>query len=105
MDSRNEIRDFLTSRRAKITASQDAPNLLASWTATPHQEPVARGSKIIELRPGDSIYTPPGEWHWHGAAPGHFMIRIAMWERPDEVIESEWGEQVTDEEYGGGDQG
>ena len=28
----------------------------------------SRGGQITEIRPGDSIYTPPGELHWHGAA-------------------------------------
>jgi quercetin dioxygenase-like cupin family protein len=28
---------------------------------------------VIEIRPGDTIDTPPGEWHWHGAAPDLFM--------------------------------
>ena len=59
----------------------------------------SRGSKVIEVRPGDTIYTPPGEWHWHGAAPDRFMTHIAMWEAPLEGQESEWGELVTDEEY------
>ncbi|WP_418346601.1 hypothetical protein [Streptomyces fodineus] len=26
------------------------------------------------------IWTPPGEEHWHGAAPDHFMTHIALWE-------------------------
>lgn len=29
------------------------------------------GGDPIELRPGDSIWAPPGERHCHGAAPGH----------------------------------
>ena len=28
----------------------------------------SRGGGIVVMRPGDTIYTPPGEWHWHGAA-------------------------------------
>jgi quercetin dioxygenase-like cupin family protein len=60
----------------------------------------ARGGEVIEIRPGDTIYTPPGEWHWHGAAPDHFMAHLAMWEAPDEGPESQWGDLVTDEEYG-----
>jgi quercetin dioxygenase-like cupin family protein len=63
----------------------------------------SRGGDVIEIRPGDTIYTPPGEWHWHGAAPEHFMTHLAMWEAPApdaDVPESEWGELVTDEEYG-----
>jgi quercetin dioxygenase-like cupin family protein len=59
----------------------------------------SRGGKVIEMRPGDTIYTPPGEWHWHGAAPNHFMSHLAIWEAPAEGAESEWGEQVTDADY------
>jgi quercetin dioxygenase-like cupin family protein len=60
----------------------------------------SRGGKVIEIRPGDTIRTPPDEWHWHGAAPDHFMTHIAMWEAPDEGPETAWGDLVTDEEYG-----
>ena len=59
----------------------------------------ARGGEVTVIRPGDTIYTPPGEWHWHGAAPEHFMTHLAMWEAPDDGAESEWGDLVTDEEY------
>ena len=59
----------------------------------------ARGSEVIEIRAGDTIHTPPGEWHWHGAAPDHFMTHLAIWEAPAAGPESEWGDQVTDEEY------
>jgi quercetin dioxygenase-like cupin family protein len=62
----------------------------------------ARGGDVLDIRAGDTIYTPPGEWHWHGAAPDNFMIHLAMWEGTgrDDVPETEWGEHVTDEEYG-----
>ena len=61
----------------------------------------SRGDAVTEIGPGDRIWTPPGEWHWHGAAPDHFMTHLAMWEAPgDGGPESEWGDQVTDEEYG-----
>ena len=61
----------------------------------------SRGGEVTEIGPGDTIYTPPGEWHWHGAAPDHFMSHLAMWEAPapDSQPESEWGDLVTDEEY------
>lgn len=60
----------------------------------------ARGGEIQEIREGDTIWTPPGEWHWHGAAPEHFMTHLAMWEAPsDDSAESEWGDPVPDEEY------
>ena len=38
----------------------------------------ARGGDILEIRAGDTVYTPPGEWHWHGAAPDHFMTHLAI---------------------------
>jgi quercetin dioxygenase-like cupin family protein len=60
----------------------------------------SRGGAVVELRPGLTIHTPPGEWHWHGAAPDHFMSHLAMWEGPGEGPESAWGDHVTDEEYG-----
>ena len=63
----------------------------------------ARGGEVVTMRPGDTVYTPPGEWHWHGAAPSHFMARLAMWEslaEGQDGPETEWGEPVTDAEYG-----
>jgi quercetin dioxygenase-like cupin family protein len=61
----------------------------------------ARGGEVQQIRAGDTIYTPAGEWHWHGAAPDHFMAHLAIWEAPapDNGPESEWGDLVTDEEY------
>lgn len=29
------------------------------------------GGNVVELRPGDSVWAPPGERHCHGAAPSH----------------------------------
>jgi quercetin dioxygenase-like cupin family protein len=59
----------------------------------------SRGGAIVVIRPGDTVYTPPGEWHWHGAADGHFMTHLAVWEAPNSGQESEWSDLVTDEEY------
>jgi quercetin dioxygenase-like cupin family protein len=59
----------------------------------------ARGGDLLEIRAGDTIHTPPGEWHWHGAAPDHFMTHLAIWEAPPDGPESEWGAQITDTEY------
>lgn len=51
-------------------------------------------------RYGRAIRSPPGEWHWHGPAPDHFMTHLAMWAAPADGPETEWGAQVSDEEYG-----
>jgi quercetin dioxygenase-like cupin family protein len=62
----------------------------------------AAGEAMREISAGDTIYTPPGEWHWHGATPDRFMTHLAMWEAPsDGSPESEWGEQVTEDVYRG----
>ena len=57
----------------------------------------ARGGKRASIRPGDVIVTAEGEWHWHGATPDHFMTHLGVTEG-----DPEWGEHVTDAEYGGG---
>lgn len=58
----------------------------------------------MEIGPGDTSYTPPGEWHWHGATPDpdRFLTRLAIWQgvAPGGPPETEWGDLVTDEEYG-----
>ena len=46
------------------------------------------------------ITTPPDEWHWHGAAPDHFMTHLSITEAPaDQRPEADWGEHVTDDQY------
>jgi quercetin dioxygenase-like cupin family protein len=59
----------------------------------------SRGDAVHAIRPVHTIHTPPGEWHWHGAAPDCFMAHLAMWEAPAESPEPERGEQVSDEGY------
>ena len=60
----------------------------------------ARGGQVIVMQPGDTVHTPPGEWHWHGAAPDTFTAHLAMSEAAGEgVPDVQWGEHVSDEEY------
>ncbi|MFZ4407792.1 MAG: (R)-mandelonitrile lyase [Paracraurococcus sp.] len=58
------------------------------------------GGPVEEIRPGDVVWFPPGERHWHGAAPTTAMSHIAIQEKLDGTAVT-WGEQVTDAEYGG----
>ncbi|HEY5272565.1 MAG TPA: cupin domain-containing protein [Acidimicrobiales bacterium] len=59
-----------------------------------------RGAEIIEMTPGNVIFTPPDEVHWHGAAPEHFMVHLSITEGVDEgMVETDWMELVTDDEY------
>ena len=53
------------------------------------------GGPIEEIRPGDVIWIPPGEKHWHGATPTTAMTHIAIQERLDGKT-VEWLEKVTD---------
>ena len=55
---------------------------------------------IEEIRPGDIVWFPPGEKHWHGAAPKTAMTHIALQERQDGKA-VDWLEKVTDEQYEG----
>jgi quercetin dioxygenase-like cupin family protein len=58
------------------------------------------GGRIEEIRPGDVIWFPPGEKHWHGAAPATAMTHIAIQEELDGKT-VDWMEKVSDEQYGG----
>ena len=59
-----------------------------------------RGGPIEVIRPGDRVFFEPGEEHWHGAAATRFMVHLAMLEVDDEGHPAQWGDHVTDEEYG-----
>ena len=54
----------------------------------------SRGEEIVSIRPGDRIYTPDAEWHWHGAAPDRFMTHLSITQG-----DPHWGDHVTDAEY------
>jgi quercetin dioxygenase-like cupin family protein len=49
---------------------------------------------------GDTVFFPPNEKHWHGAAPDMAMTHLAMQEALDGTHVN-WMEKVTDEQYGG----
>ena len=60
----------------------------------------SRGGQVHVIRAGETIYTPPGQWHWHGAAPDHFMTHLSITEATgDERPEADWADHVTDAEY------
>lgn len=58
------------------------------------------GGKVEEVGPGDIVWFPPGEKHWHGAAPDTAMTHIAIAEADEDGKVVDWLEQVTDVEYG-----
>jgi len=56
------------------------------------------GGAVEEVRPGDVVWFPPGEKHWHGATPTTAMTHIAVLEALDGKT-ADWMEQVSDEQY------
>ena len=58
------------------------------------------GDRIETIKPGDVIWIPPGEKHWHGASPANSMVHLAMQELQNGSA-AEWLEKVTDEDYAG----
>ena len=63
----------------------------------------SRGQEITVIHPGDIVYTPSDEWHWHGAAPDTFMAHFSITEGVGDSPkpEADWGAHVTEAEYGG----
>ncbi len=61
----------------------------------------SRGGPIKMIRPGDVVWCPPGEKHWHGATASTAMTHIAIVERLDGKA-VDWMEKVTDEQYQAG---
>jgi quercetin dioxygenase-like cupin family protein len=57
------------------------------------------GGPVEEVRAGDIVWFPPGEKHWHGAAPDTAMSHIAIAEALDGKV-VDWMEKVSDEQYG-----
>src|SRR5262249_3610568 len=58
------------------------------------------GGPVEEIRPGDVVWFPPNEKHWHGAMPTTAMTHIAIQEALDGRV-VDWMEQVSEAQYGG----
>jgi 4-carboxymuconolactone decarboxylase len=56
------------------------------------------GDSVDEIRPGDVIWIPAGQKHWHGAAPTSEMSHLAITESRD-GRSTDWMEKVTEQEY------
>ena len=56
------------------------------------------GKQVVAIQAGDTIWIPPGERHWHGAAPNQMMCHIAFQEALDGSHIS-WQEPVSEEAY------
>jgi hypothetical protein len=71
---------------------------------TPDTTPTTEGTQQVRVvRAGDTVWCPPGERHWHGAAPDSFMAHTAIslgttsWEGPvdDSVYRSDAADDLS----------
>ena len=56
------------------------------------------GDPVEEIRKGDVVWIPPGQKHWHGAAPNSSMAHIAIVEQLDGKT-VDWMEKVSEAQY------
>jgi quercetin dioxygenase-like cupin family protein len=54
----------------------------------------SRGEAVVAIGVGDTVWTPDGEEHWHGAAHDHLMTHLSLTEGAPT-----WGDHVTGSEY------
>jgi quercetin dioxygenase-like cupin family protein len=96
----NEVEGGIT-----VIAVQFAPGARSDWHSHPGGQVlyVVSGAGLvqtdegstIEISPGDIVYAPPGELHWHGARPGSPMMHLSLTTKGA----TEWQGKVSDEEY------
>jgi quercetin dioxygenase-like cupin family protein len=94
--------------RVSIASVTFEPGARTAWHSHPLGQTliVAAGSgrvqnwdsAIQEIRPGDVVWSPPGEKHWHGATPTTAMTHISIVEQLDGKA-ADWMEHVSDEQY------
>ena len=56
------------------------------------------GGPLEQIRPGDVIWFPPGEKHWHGATGTTAVTHLAIQEQLDGKT-VDWMEHVSDDQY------
>lgn len=55
------------------------------------------GEEIAEILPGDVVWIPAEERHWHGASPDNVMSHVAIVD-PENGKSTDWMEQVSDDD-------
>lgn len=54
----------------------------------------SEGAEPIVIRAGDTIWTAPGERHWHGATPDSMMTHTAI-----SLGSTDWLDEVSSSDY------
>lgn len=94
--------------RVKVLSVRFAPGGRTNWHTHPLGQTLIvlggvgrvqlRGGPVQEISAGDVVRIPPGEIHWHGAAPDAEMTHIAVQEELNGSA-ADWLEPVTDADY------
>ena len=59
-----------------------------------------RDGRVVRIRAGETVWTPPGQEHWHGATADTLMAHLALLDVNDDGSDpTHWLEPVTDEQY------
>jgi quercetin dioxygenase-like cupin family protein len=59
-----------------------------------------RDGKVVRIHPGETVWTPPGEEHWHGATEDCLMAHLALLDvNEDGSDPTRWLEPVTEQQY------
>jgi quercetin dioxygenase-like cupin family protein len=96
--------------RLSVSRVHFTPGARTHWHTHPNGQTIfvtegvclaqTRGGPVEVLRPGDRAFFAPGEDHWHGAGPANFMTHLAMLEVDDDGRNADWGDAVSDADYG-----
>jgi quercetin dioxygenase-like cupin family protein len=96
--------------RVSVSSVHFTPGARTAWHSHPNGQTIhvmegvclcqSRGRLVDVIRPGDRVFFEPGEEHWHGAPPDRFMTHLAIQEVDEDGNVANWGDHVTDEEYG-----
>ena len=108
MDTLNQPTD---PARALVVSVTFEPGARTAWHTHPLGQTlvVTAGSGLVqswggpiqEIKPGDVVWCPPNEKHWHGAKPTTSMTHIAVVERLNGKA-VDWMEKVSEEQYHAG---
>lgn len=101
-----QIGDPARVRGASVTFE---PGARTVWHTHPHGQTLivtagqglvqTWGGPIQRVNPGDVVWFPAGEKHWHGATPTTAMTHIGISELTPEGKSVDWLEPVTDQQY------
>ena len=105
----DEMSGGTTGSRVRALRVTFEPGARTAWHTHPHGQllhilsGVARvqraGGPVETVLPGDSVWFEPGERHWHGAAPDHGMVHLAIQQADESGSTAKWLEPVSDAEY------